>query len=110
MSTMHGMTGEMPVRITMEEMQRSRRAARPRPENPAADARSRAVFAFVVKYKREHDGIAPTLREIGAAVGISSSSVTNYHLNRLELDGLIRRPYGATRAIEIVGGYEAGDE
>lgn len=62
------------------------------------------VFSFIVKYKKSHDGNSPTIREIGSACGVSSTSVVNYYLNKLEEDGLIRRDNFQSRNIDVVGG------
>ena len=67
------------------------------------------VYRFIVAYKRGQDGNSPTIREIGEACGISSTSVVTYWLKRLVADGLIRRPepiIGNRYAckIEVVGG------
>ena len=69
----------------------------------------RRVYEFIVAYKQAHDGNSPTIREIGAACGISSTSVVVYWLQRLQRDGLIHRPepqIGNRYAskIELVGG------
>lgn len=66
--------------------------------------KSEAIFAFIVRHKLEHDGVAPTVREILGAVGISSTSVVCYHLALLEEAGRIRRMEGEPRAIVVVGG------
>jgi repressor LexA len=50
----------------------------------------------------------PTVREIGRAVGISSTSVVNYNLNILERKGLIERDKEISRGIKIIGGDEPG--
>ena len=44
-------------------------------------------------------GYPPTVREIGAAVNISSTSTVHAHLRNLEGAGLIKRDVGLTRAI-----------
>lgn len=64
------------------------------------------MLDFIIRYKKEHDGNSPTYREIMRATGISSTSVVAYHLERLEQNGVIRRPQqvGNSRMIEIVGG------
>lgn len=68
-------------------------------------ARQRAVYACIVRYKREHDGNSPTVRDIGAECGITSTSIVARYLRALEAQGLIRRPWaGANCAIEVVGG------
>lgn len=51
-------------------------------------------------------GYPPSVREIGEAVGLASSSTVHGHLARLENKGLIRRDPTKPRAIEIL---EAGD-
>jgi len=45
----------------------------------------------------------PTVREIGQAVGLSSSSTVQNHLNALEQKGLIRRDPTKSRTVEVVG-------
>lgn len=49
-------------------------------------------------------GIAPTVREIAAAVGVSSTCTVQRQIEALEKKGFIRRPrrYGY-RALELVG-------
>ncbi len=44
----------------------------------------------------------PTVREIGEAVGLSSSSTVQNHLNTLERKGYIRRDPTKSRTIEVV--------
>lgn len=61
-------------------------------------------MAAIVNTCLASGGISPTIREIGKAVGIKSTSVVNYHLRWLEEAGLIRRPKdGYVRGIEVVG-------
>lgn len=64
-----------------------------------------AVFDYIVQFKRGHNGIAPTVREITEGVGISTTSLTNYHLGKLFDDGRITFPLGkrAGRAIGVPG-------
>jgi len=47
-------------------------------------------------------GYPPSVREIGEAVGLASSSTVHGHLDRLEQKGLIRRDPTKPRAIEIL--------
>ena len=47
-------------------------------------------------------GYPPSVREIGEAVGLASSSTVHGHLSRLESKGYIRRDPTKPRAIEIV--------
>jgi repressor LexA len=47
-------------------------------------------------------GYAPSVREIGKAVGMYSPSTVAYHLRHLAEKGYLRRPAGKVRAIEVV--------
>ena len=64
------------------------------------------AFAFIISYKHANDGNSPTIREIGQACGISSTSFVSNILYRLEHQGLIRLPkiVGVSRHIHVVGG------
>jgi SOS-response transcriptional repressor LexA len=64
------------------------------------------LLAFIIAYKRAHDGNSPTYREMMAATGLSTTSSVAYHLEKLEAEGVIERPQqvGNTRVIEVVGG------
>jgi repressor LexA len=64
--------------------------------------RQREIFDFVAKYATKH-GYPPTVREIGAAVGLASPSTVHAHLANLERAGLLRRDPTKPRALEIVG-------
>jgi repressor LexA len=46
----------------------------------------------------------PSVREIGEAVGLSSSSTVHNHLNQLERRGLIRRDPSKSRTVQLVEG------
>lgn len=48
------------------------------------------VYAFIAGYIRQH-GSAPSLREIGIACGISSTSVVRYSVNGLVASGRLVR-------------------
>lgn len=67
--------------------------------------RRQAVMAAIVNTCIAHGGVPPTIREIGDAVGIASTSVVNYHLKILDGAGLIRLPDESyvSRGIEVVG-------
>ena len=59
------------------------------------------VYRYIVKYKRDHSGNSPTMREIQKAVGISSVSVVSYILDILESRGwLVREGH---RGITLTG-------
>lgn len=62
------------------------------------------IYRYIVAYKRDFDGVAPTFREIMVACKISSISHVQYILNRLHDDGRIRFDPFKMRGIEVVGG------
>ncbi|KYG89095.1 transcriptional repressor LexA [Metasolibacillus sp. FSL H7-0170] len=63
--------------------------------------RQEAILAFI-KEEVKTKGYPPSVREIGEAVGLASSSTVHGHLARLESKGLIRRDPTKPRAIEIL--------
>ena len=65
--------------------------------------RQQEILDFIKREVREK-GYPPSVREIGEAVGLSSSSTVHGHLARLESKGLIRRDPTKPRAIEILDG------
>jgi repressor LexA len=65
--------------------------------------RQRSILDFI-KQEVKEKGYPPSVREIGEAVGLASSSTVHGHLARLEKKGLIRRDPTKPRAIEILDG------
>ncbi|MFC6038454.1 transcriptional repressor LexA [Paenisporosarcina macmurdoensis] len=63
--------------------------------------RQEDIMAFIKDEVRKK-GYPPSVREIGEAVGLASSSTVHGHLARLESKGLIRRDPTKPRAIEIL--------
>lgn len=63
--------------------------------------RQEAILDFIKEQVRLK-GYPPSVREIGEAVGLASSSTVHGHLSRLEGKGLIRRDPTKPRAIEII--------
>lgn len=63
--------------------------------------RQQDILAFI-KDEVRSKGYPPSVREIGEAVGLASSSTVHGHLARLETKGLIRRDPTKPRAIEIL--------
>jgi repressor LexA len=63
--------------------------------------RQRQILDFIKSETRKH-GYPPTVRDIGAAVGLSSSSTVHSHLAALEAKGLIRRDPSKPRALEVL--------
>jgi repressor LexA len=62
------------------------------------DRRNR-ILEFVRAYTDEH-GFAPSIREIGKAVGIRSTKAVKYHLDILVNDGLLKRIPRQARALK----------
>lgn len=67
--------------------------------------RQQAILNFI-KNEVKDKGYPPSVREIGEAVGLASSSTVHGHLERLEKKGLIRRDPTKPRAIEILDGED----
>jgi repressor LexA len=63
--------------------------------------RQQEIFDFVKKYVAEH-GYPPTVRDIGKAIGLASSSTVHAHLANLEKLGVLRRDPTKPRAIEVL--------
>lgn len=64
--------------------------------------RQMQIFEYIRREVREKN-YPPSVREIGEAVGLSSSSTVHAHLAKLEEKGYIRRDPTKPRAIEITG-------
>jgi repressor LexA len=63
--------------------------------------RQQEIFDFIHKYSAKY-GYPPTVRDIGKAVGLASSSTVHAHLANLEKIGLLRRDPSKPRAIELL--------
>jgi repressor LexA len=63
--------------------------------------RQQEIFDFIGKYSAKY-GYPPTVRDIGKAVGLASSSTVHAHLANLEKIGLLRRDPSKPRAIEML--------
>ncbi|MBA2517683.1 MAG: transcriptional repressor LexA [Solirubrobacterales bacterium] len=63
--------------------------------------RQQEIFDFIKKYSARY-GYPPTVRDIGKAVGLASSSTVHAHLANLEKVGLLRRDPSKPRAIEML--------
>jgi repressor LexA len=62
--------------------------------------RQRKILQFIVGFVSENE-FPPTIREIGEQVGISSTSVVNYNLAKLEELGLITRRKEVSRGLSL---------
>jgi repressor LexA len=63
--------------------------------------RQQEIFDFIKRYSAKY-GYPPTVRDIGKAVGLASSSTVHAHLANLEKAGLLRRDPSKPRAIEML--------
>ncbi len=62
--------------------------------------RQRRMLDFILSFGEEN-GYPPSIREIGQAVNISSTSVVNYNLNRLVDEGFLDRDQNVSRGIRL---------
>lgn len=62
------------------------------------------IYDYLVEYFKEN-GYAPSVREIGEAVGLKSTSSVFSHLTILEEEGRIETRGNSPRAIKLIG-YE----
>src|SRR5919205_2470862 len=63
--------------------------------------RQREIFDYISRYLKQH-GYPPTVREIGKAVGLHSSSTVHAHLSKLESLGVLKRDPSKPRALEVM--------
>lgn len=63
--------------------------------------RQQEIYDFIRKYSAKY-GYPPTVRDIGKAVGLASSSTVHAHLANLEKVGRLRRDPSKPRAIELL--------
>ena len=70
--------------------------------------RQLAIYDFIRTYTDEH-GYPPSVREIGAAVGLASPSTVHMHLKVLEERGLIKRDSKKPRTIEVMQDRQSPD-
>jgi repressor LexA len=71
--------------------------------------RQRHILIYMEEYVREH-GFPPTIREIGNATGINSTSVVNYNLNKLVQAGYLERSGRVSRGMRLVGDLPGQEE
>jgi repressor LexA len=67
------------------------------------------MLEFIEEFLNE-SGYPPTIREIGRELGISSTSVVNYNLNKLEKAGLLERDSQVSRGLKLMsqaGGFNS---
>ncbi len=62
-------------------------------------SKSTAILTYLRDYPHNYP---PTIREIGKAVGLKSSSTVHTYLTRLEAQGFIERIPGCPRCIKVI--------
>jgi repressor LexA len=68
--------------------------------------RQNRMLAFIQKFSDE-SGYPPSIREIGSNVGITSTSVVNYNLNRLVEEGYLTRDQNVSRGLRLTDKLES---
>ena len=79
---------------------RKRRGPRPGALRPM-NARQRSMLAYIIDYKRATQGHSPTIREMMAALGISSTAAAHYSLRDLATRGCIELAGGRGKTLDI---------
>jgi len=69
--------------------------------------RQKKILKFIAAFLKQN-GYPPTIREIGEAVDIASTSVVNYNLNKLVERGLIERAPEVSRGLRCKPGGITG--
>ena len=71
-------------------------------------AKQQQIYDYILAFLSQH-GYPPSVREIGAAVGLKSPSTVHFHLKGLEEAGVIVKAEGKTRAITLTHAGAAGE-
>ena len=74
--------------------------AAPATRDPRLTPRQRKVLRVIREWVDEH-GYPPSVREIGDAVGLTSTSSVHHQLRTLERKGYLRRDPNRTRAVDV---------
>jgi len=74
---------------------------------PRTTNKAQLIVDFVEQFIQEN-GYAPSVREIGAAVGLSSTASVSYHLQKLQAEGLLRSPNGKGSKRSVVTAQRPG--
>jgi repressor LexA len=69
--------------------------------DPKLTTRQRQIFEFIQRHTQDK-GYPPTVRDIGKAIGLTSSSTVHAHLANLERLGMLRRDPTKPRAMEVL--------
>ena len=69
--------------------------------NQTSAQRRESIYAFIKQFLKDR-GYPPSVREIGQAVGLKSSSTVHAYLDQMEDHGMIRRDPTKPRAIDLM--------
>ncbi len=69
---------------------------------PKLTAKQQQIYDYILSFTSQN-GYPPSVREIGAAVGLKSPSTVHFHMRGLEEAGVIVKAEGKTRAISLPG-------
>lgn len=75
-----------------------------KPKSTAGNAKLSKRQEKILAYIRDsvaHRGYAPSVREIGAVVGLASASSVSYQLKQLQLKGFLRKDANRPRAMDV---------
>ena len=67
---------------------------------PIIYKRQKQILEFIKQHIQQYS-VAPTLKQIAGAIGVSSLATVHEHLTTLEKKGLIKRSTGRVRSIEL---------
>lgn len=65
--------------------------------------RQEAILRAIRAHKAQHNGVSPSIRDIGEAVLLSSTSWVSYHLTQLQAEHLLSWEAGKSRTIQLPG-------
>ena len=74
---------------------------------PRTSNKSELILDYVNQFIQEN-GFAPSIREIGEAVGLRSTASVSYHLHQLQEKGLLQAPGSKGRKRAITTGVRPG--
>ena len=74
---------------------------------PRSSNKAQMIVDYVNQFIEEN-GYSPSVREIGAAVGLRSTASVSYHLQALQDQGLLQAPGAKGRKRAIVTGVRPG--
>ncbi len=67
--------------------------------------RERQLLDFITQFIQRY-GYAPTLKEIGAAMGMGSPATVHEHIDKLRIKGFIKKLDGTARGLEVTENYK----